>query len=127
MSVAPAPNDDSLKEVLRLLTLETGIVLTDFVDDMIGGASTLEEAWRKLEGAVRFFTSVGISVSCKNSGVRAPARIQLWVGWVFDTVQQALTITQAKCDECARRWADVLQADGRRKLKSRQLASAAGH
>ena len=126
MSVAPAANDDSLKEVLRLLTLKTGVLLTDFVDDMLGSASTLEDAWRKLELAVRFFTSVGIPVSCKAGGIRAPAQKQLWVGWVFDTVRRVLTITQDKCDDCARRWMDVLQTDDRRELKARQLASAAG-
>ena len=34
--VAPGSNGDAMKEILRLLLETTGILLTDFVDDLIG-------------------------------------------------------------------------------------------
>ena len=50
------------------------MVLTDFVDDMTGGARTAEAAWIKLEKVVRFFLSVGVPVSDKPNGIKPPAQ-----------------------------------------------------
>ena len=45
--LAPSPgiNDKSLKEVLRLASLHTGVHVTDFVDDLLGQGSNEEAAW----------------------------------------------------------------------------------
>ena len=54
---APGINDDNVEEILRLVQLDTGIILTDFVDDFVGSASTEHFVWEKLEDAVSFFFS----------------------------------------------------------------------
>lgn len=51
---APAINDESVKEILRLLELHTTIQLTDFVDDLLGNAPSELDAWAKLERAIIF-------------------------------------------------------------------------
>ena len=126
LSTAPAANDDSLKEILRLLHLNTGIQLTDFVDDMIGGDATEEEAWAKVERVVKLFLSVCIPVSDKPTGVKRPSQRQQWVGWIFDTVACLIAVDENKCVDCIKKWIAVLELDDRRELRARTLASAAG-
>eukprot|EP00959_Pyramimonas_sp_CCMP1952_P448626 9393607-Pyramimonas_sp.AAC.1 len=83
MGLAPAPgiNDESIKEILRLLQCHEQVCLTDFVDDMLGSGTTQNEASDKLAAAVRFFLCIGIPVSCKPNGIRPPSQRQSWVGW----------------------------------------------
>ena len=97
MKSAPAANDHSVKELLRLLDLNEGVVLTDFIDDLLGGAHSEREAWSKLTKVARFFLKCGVPVSDKPTGIRAPSQRQCWIGWVFDTVQGSLSVDEAKC------------------------------
>jgi hypothetical protein len=123
---APAINDDSVKELLRLLEKTEGITLTDFVDDMLGCGTTLNESWDSMERAVRFLLAAGVPVSPKPAGLKHPSMRQVWVGWVFDTLRNSISVERSKCQEAQRRITQVLLADDQRTLRARQLASAAG-
>ena len=123
---APGINDANVKEILRVLALDTGIVLTDFVDDLLGAGGSQDVAWRDLEEAASFFLNCGIPVSLKNSGIKTPSQRQVWTGWVFDTVQMIVTVTSEKCRKCCSLLEDVLKSDDSRTLHSRPLAEAAG-
>ena len=102
------------------------MLLTDFVDDMLGGGDTEERAWVALETCVRFLLEIGVPVSSTPTGIRVPATRQRWVGWIFDTVLGILSVERHKCDKCQERWVQVLVKDDRRELRARELASAAG-
>ena len=52
---APAINDRGVKEICRLLLIDRGVVLTDFVDDLFGNAKSENAAWESLRKAVSFF------------------------------------------------------------------------
>ena len=93
---APAINDRGVKELWRLLRYDQGICVTDFVDDMIGGSPTSSEAWGDLSRAVDFFLQAGVPISDKPTGIRAPSQRQTWVGWVFDTVGNTLSVEPKK-------------------------------
>ena len=69
---APGTNDESVKEVIRILREVESVPLLDFVDDFLGYADTEKEAWERLRKAVRFFIQCGIPVSTKPTGVRPP-------------------------------------------------------
>eukprot|EP00959_Pyramimonas_sp_CCMP1952_P072490 1514296-Pyramimonas_sp.AAC.1 len=45
-----------------------------------------------------------------------------WVGWVFDTVRNELSIEPEKCAKCIRLFEEVLQADASGTLPSSSLA-----
>ena len=75
---------------------------------------------------VHFLLRCGIPVSAKPGGIRAPARRQTWIGWVFDTVECIITVAPEKADRCRELCAAVLEADQHRTLHSKQLASAVG-
>ena len=57
MGLAPAPgiNDESVKEILRILLLKKQVCLTDFADDLLGAALTEDDSYRKFASAIRFF------------------------------------------------------------------------
>ena len=114
-----------MKEILRLLLLHTGVTLTDFVDDLLGGAEDEQRAGEQMQTVVDFFLRVGLPVSSKPTGLRPPSQVQTWVGWEFDTVRNAVRVTPEKCARCRTSWSDVLEADNQRTLLARQLASAA--
>lgn len=126
LSSSPGLNDASIKEVLRLLEISTGVKLLDFVDDLFGSGASKEEAWGRLEQAVTFFLKMGIPVSDKPSGIRKPAQRQLWIGWVFDTVLCEVTVEKDKCERLQAAIAEALEADGHRELRARRLAEVAG-
>ena len=126
LSIAPGVNDESVKELLRLLVALESVTLTDFVDDLLGSGASLHSAWDALERSVRFFISAGVPVSSKPTGIRAPAQRQVWIGWVFDTLQGVVSVTEAKCCKCRSQCIEALELDSRRELSSRFLASAAG-
>ena len=123
---APGINDASVKEILRLLKRRRQIDLLDFVDDLLGSAASEIEAWGQMAAAVDFLLDCGLPVSSKPSGIRQPATSQTWIGWIFDTRNALVTVSQSKCDKCCQACAAVLEADSSRSLLSRQLASAAG-
>ena len=126
--LAPAPgvNDSSIKEILRLLRQSRGIDLLDFVDDMFGEGDDSDAAWNRLESAVRIFIKIGVPVSSKPTGIRAPSTRQCWIGWVFDSIQGVVTVSQDKCDKVCKAIAQTLEADAARALRAKELASAAG-
>ena len=123
---APGINDTNVKEILRILRLRTEVDILDFVDDLLGAAPDEHTAWQNLRRAVRFLLRCGIPISAKPSGIRAPARRQSWIGWVFDTVECIITVPAEKTDRCRELCAAVLEADQHRTLRSKQLASAVG-
>ena len=123
---APGINDQSVKEIMRLLLLHKRVNLLDFVDDLLGANEHERQAWSDLNTTVDFLLSCGIPVSSKPSGVRAPSTTQTWIGWVFDTTRAVVTTSQEKCDKCCAACLAALQADSSRTLRSRLLASAAG-
>ena len=128
--LAPSPgvNDESVKELLRLLEAHTGVVLTDFVDDLLGGASSLDDAWEALDRTVDFLLSVGVPVSAKPTGIRPPCQQQTWIGWVFDTRPgvSSVSVTSSKCGKCRGLAAETLELDNKRELRANLLASTAG-
>ena len=73
---------------------------TDFVDDLLGGATTEVEAWHDMSASIWFFLQAGVPVSTKPSGLRPPAQRQVWVGWVFDTRANILSVEDSKCNKC---------------------------
>eukprot|EP00959_Pyramimonas_sp_CCMP1952_P108314 2264776-Pyramimonas_sp.AAC.1 len=109
-----------------MLVVHEGICLTDFVDDLLGSGPSREDAAAKLAASVRFFLRVGIPVSSKPSGLREPSQRQTWVGWIFDTSRNELSVEKKKCDKCIKLFRDVLQANATGELRARALASAAG-
>ena len=126
LSTAPAANDDSLKEILRLLELREGIQVTDFVDDLLGVGADRGQAWGKIRRLVAFLLSAGIPVSTKPTGLKEPTQNQVWIGWAFDSVNGLVSVTLDKCSKCQAAWTGVLWADDARTLRARQLAAAAG-
>ena len=126
LASSPGVNDESLKEVLRLLEEHTCVELTDFVDDLLGRGSTEAEAWEALEKAVRFLLRMGLPVSSKPTGILAPAQRQIWTGWVFDTVACTVAATPDKCRKCQDGNTEVLDADDQRQLHASKLASVTG-
>ena len=108
LSSSPSINDGSVKEILRVMEHHEQILLTDFVDDLLGEAATFDQATAKFITAVRFLLKVGIPVSDKLTGLRPPAQVQTWTGWIFDTVRCILTVEVGECKECQRRWRLVL-------------------
>ena len=123
---APGINDASVKEILRVLELDTGTILTDFVDDLLGASRTEENAWHQLETTVEFYLHCGIPISSKASGVKAPAQRLVWTGWVFDTVLMVVTVTAEKCKKCCVLLVEILDLDDSRQLFARTLAEGAG-
>ena len=123
---APGINDANVKELLRVLYDESGIVLTDFVDDLLGGSGSQESTWRQLECCVAFLLECGVPVSLKDTGIKAPAQREVWTGWVFDTVLMAVTATLDKCAKCCSQLEAILELGDSRKLFSRTLAEGAG-
>jgi len=111
LGTSPGINDASIKELLRVVTQQTGAVLTDFVDDFLGAHSSEEEAWRALDRIVRSLGDMGVPVSLKPGGIRPPATRQRWCGWVFDTVAGIVTVTQSKVDKALAGIDEVLCAD----------------
>ncbi|CAK0847543.1 unnamed protein product, partial [Prorocentrum cordatum] len=126
LKTAPSINDSSLKELLRLLQLHENAVLTDFVDDNLGAQSSEEDAWLELERVVRFFLEIGVPISAKEGGIRPPSQVQTWVGWVFDTLNNTLSVQRTKCDKCQALILAALQADSDGTLLARDLAATAG-
>ena len=123
---APGINDANIKEITRVLKQDTGIVLTDLVDDRLGGASTNDWALEQVEDVVEFFLQCGLPVSLKNSGIKAPTQRQIWTGWLFDMVQMVVTVTLDKCNKCRTLLATIIELDDSRTLQSRTLAEGAG-
>ncbi|CAK0899596.1 unnamed protein product, partial [Prorocentrum cordatum] len=126
LKTAPSINDSSLKELLRLLQLRENAVLTDFVDDNLGAQSSEEDAWLELERVVRFFLKIGVPISAKEGGIRPPSQVQTWVGWVFDTLNNTLSVERKKCDKCQALILAALQAYSDGTLLARDLAATAG-
>ena len=126
MSVAPAVNNASAKEILRLLHVHEDVLLTDFVDDFLGEGSDYETACSRFKRAIIFFLKVGVPVSDKRSGLQWPAQRQSWTGWIFDTVAGKLSVDVEKCQKCQPLLQQALDLDDKRELHARFLASAAG-
>ena len=126
LKVAPGVNDESMKEILRLLHQECKISLVDFVDDLFEAGHSLEQSWDRLWAVVRFLSDCGLPVSAKPTGIRTPSQVQTWIGWVFDTVRCVVTITKAKCRKCQQACEQVLNADSHRLLRAHALAATAG-
>jgi hypothetical protein len=126
LGTSPGINDASIKELLRVVTLHTGVVLTDFVDDFLGAHSSLEDAWLALERVDRLLGDMGVPVSLKQGGIRPPATRQRWCGWIFDTVAGIVTVTQSKVNKALAGIDDVISADATGSLHARKLSSVAG-
>lgn len=126
MKTSPALNDESVKDVLRLLDLREEVTLTDFVDEFLGSKPTKEDAWAVFRSAVRFFLKAGVPGTTKQTGLKPPAQKQVWVGRVFDTVKTSLPVERTKSDMCIVAAEQVLASDSAGCLRARELASAAG-
>ena len=79
-----------------------------------------------MEAVVAFFGRVGLKVSTKPGGLKAPSQCQTWCGWVFDTTTLRVSATEAKWDKALVRTRCVLDADVRGALMARPLAGAGG-
>lgn len=126
LSVAPGFNDAHTKEVLRLLKHHTGVDLTGFVDDLLGNASSEDDAWLQLEAAVLFFTAIGVPVSIKQKGLVPPAQRTEWIGWVFDTVLLLVTVPGRKVEKCRESIREVLSLNTAGVLRATRIAACAG-
>ena len=126
LSTSPGLHDRYCKEILRLLAAETGIILTDFVDDFIGRAPSRARAESDMARAVHFFLDCGLPVSCKASGIRAPPQDQLWVGWGFHTVSDTITAPSDKVLRLSTLISSSLQSLRAGLLSAKELSKVAG-
>jgi hypothetical protein len=124
--VAPGENDEMTKEILRLLELYTGIKLIDFVDDLFGSHQLKDQAWINLEKVIRFFTASGVFVSTKQKGLQPPDQQAKWVGWIFDTVGQVITVENSKMTRSRDRLEQILDTNEKNTLTASILASGTG-
>ena len=65
-------------------------------------------------------------MSTKPSGFRPPSQRQVWLGWVFDTARDVISVERKKCDKCQLLLRETLSADSAGKLLARDLAAVAG-
>jgi hypothetical protein len=126
LSPAPGINDQSLKEILRVMGDKLGFSVVDFVDDMLGEGADENLAWARIEAVVAFFSAIGLQISQKPSGIRAPSQVQTWCGWIFDSLRLTVASTEKKLKKALDRTASVLVKDGNRSLMARELAECGG-
>ena len=126
LSSAPGLHDRFSKELLRLLRLNEHITLTDFVDDFLGSAASLDQAWSDLRGAVRFFLDAGVPVSTKEKGLTAPSQVQTWIGWTFDTRRDEISVPPEKIERLRDRIQSAIKANEEKKLRAKELAATVG-
>ena len=103
-----------------------GFGSVDFVDDMLGEGADANLAWARIEAVVDFFTAIGLQISQKPCGLRPPAQIQTWRGWIFDTLGLKVPSTEKKWKKALRRTGVVLTENGNRNLMAKELADSPG-
>ena len=126
LTCSPGASDASLKVILANLKRSTGITLVDWVDDLIGSANSEQLAWNDLVTSIKYFLKCGMPVSIKPAGLKAPAQIQTWTGWTFNTIQMDITVPPEKISKALSRIEDTFEADSAGRLKVKALAKAIG-
>lgn len=126
MPSAPGINDESVKEILRLLKEVEGISPEDFVDDLFYAEQDYEDAWDSLERAVRFLLKCGTPVSTKASGLRPPRQVQTWVGWEFDSILLQLRVPVPKVEKALVKTRSALDENREGKLSAKSFVKVVG-
>lgn len=126
LKCAPGINDQSVKEILRLLKLHSGIHLDDWVDDFIAATPSHEQSWIFMERTVEFLLSVGIPVSFKSGGLLPPSMHQTWVGWHFNMAAPRLEVPAEKCKKGRSRIEVSLLKNSQGSLKVKEFLGCVG-
>ena len=72
-----------------------------------------------MERVIDFLIAIEIPISTKPTGLRWPAQVQTWCGWVFNTIEGTVLVTAEKCAKARGLVQAVLLADDQRRLMAR--------
>ena len=127
LSWSPFLNDRGVKSILEALKRQEDIDLADFVDDNFGAASSKQEAWLKFEKTVLFLLKLGVRVSTKASGLVPPSQKTQWIGFIFDSINMVVSISEKKRVEAKRRIGNVIAENNSKTLRVKKLLEMQGY